>query len=146
MGLDINWRSTVRIGASGLLAAGVILAGGSVSAAPARLVPAAATYPRDMTSIPQKFRGRWDEETDDGCAERESRFGLFARTLTEFEVTWKVKKVRLHGPNEIELFVTTEDEDGKPISGTWGFILLPDGSGLTDRPAGEYTYRRCRVD
>jgi hypothetical protein len=98
-------------------------------------------YPHFVSSIPQAFRGRWDELVQDGCRGREARFDLDVTKFYNFEVEWDVTNVKLYSATEMDLYTTFKDEDGGQQNEVWEFKLA-DGA-LTGRKPGTAFFRRC---
>ncbi len=103
----------------------------------------APTYPQFVSSIPKPFRGRWDELVSDKCKDREARFTLGGRTLENFEVRWDVTKVKLYSPTEMDLFVTTKDDNASQVDDVFQFKLADGGQSLTGRKPGTDFFQRC---
>lgn len=127
--------SMLRFVLIGLLSVGV--------AAAAHAEQATSRFPRAVKTIPPAFRGRWDELQSDKCRDREARYTLEARHLSEFEVFWDVQRVKLVSPTEIEIFTTLKDEDGRRANEVWDFRLVEGGKGLTGRRVRKPIFRRC---
>jgi hypothetical protein len=104
---------------------------------------AKAVYPQFVGSVPKAFRGAWDELVQDGCEGREARFVLEGTKLYNFEVAWDVTKVKLDSPTEIDIHVTTKDENGNQVDDVLPFKLADGGKALTSREPGGSFFRRC---
>ncbi|HYD13673.1 MAG TPA: hypothetical protein VEC11_12570 [Allosphingosinicella sp.] len=103
--------------------------------------PAVAQPRAPLREIPPAFRGGWDE-TPGGCQGFEPRFSIAARDLWNFEVHYRVLRVRWLGRTEIEVATQHVDHDGRPTRDreTWRFRLVDNGRAIAGNGAN---FRRC---
>jgi hypothetical protein len=111
------------------------------NSAPSEQVPTA--YPQYVSTIPEAFRGSWDEMIADKCYARETRFTFGKRTFANFEVQWEVTKVKLYSPTEMDLYLTTKDENASQVDDVLEFKLVDGGETLTGRRPGSDFFKRC---
>lgn len=111
-----------------------LLAGLAASAA----APAAA---QTLRTVPPAFHGGWDE-TPTGCQGFEPRFSITARNVWNFEVQWRVRRVRWLSRTEIEVATQHVDHDGRltPDRETWRFRLINNGRAIA---GSGVNFRRC---
>jgi len=101
-------------------------------------------YPRVIATVPDAFRGSWDEQIGDRCEGREPRYMLFARQFWEFEVDSNIRRVRLLDPSTIEIVAVTDpDEAGSADRFTITFRLADRGRGLIHPGNPRMIFRRC---
>jgi hypothetical protein len=98
-----------------------------------------------LTEIPPAFRGSWDELIDDGCLDREPRFHLEPRTISNFEVEYDVLKVTLRTPSDLVVHVRLNPVFGQSAKETWQFKLVQDGRALAAPDGKPPFYRKCSI-
>jgi len=114
-----------------------------IAAVPLPMTSPTPAYPQYSSTIPKAFRGSWDEIVSDGCKDREARFTITADKIYNFEVEQDVSRVKLYSPTDIDVDITSYDDNKNQVNDTMMLKVVDGGQTLTGRKKGSSFFRKC---